>query len=65
MKEGVLLNKESGERMRNILRGPNTASEYLFLGQGGQVTRNGVFKCLRKYADKVGLAVSPHTLRHT
>lgn len=41
---------------------------YLFVNfRGGQLTRQGLYKIVRKYADSAGFAdrMSPHTLRHT
>lgn len=41
---------------------------YLFVNfRGGQLTRQGLYKIVRKYASSAGLAdrMSPHTLRHT
>jgi integrase/recombinase XerD len=41
---------------------------YLFVNfRGGQLTRQGLYKIVRKYATAAGLAdrMSPHTLRHT
>jgi integrase/recombinase XerD len=35
--------------------------------RGGQLTRQGLYKIVRKYADLAGIGdrMSPHTLRHT
>lgn len=41
---------------------------YLFVNfRGGQLTRQGIYKIVRKYAARAGLEdrMSPHTLRHT
>jgi integrase/recombinase XerD len=41
---------------------------YLFVNfRGGQLTRQGLYKIVRKYADQAGMGdrMSPHTLRHT
>jgi len=41
---------------------------YLFVNfRGGQLTRQGLYKIVRKYASSAGLSdrMSPHTLRHT
>ncbi|MBJ7347731.1 MAG: tyrosine-type recombinase/integrase, partial [Thermoleophilaceae bacterium] len=41
---------------------------YLFVNfRGGQLTRQGLYKIVCKYADKAGFGdrMSPHTLRHT
>lgn len=42
--------------------------KYLFVNfRGDQLTRQGLYKIVRKYAERAGLAgrMSPHTLRHT
>ena len=46
----------------------NGSSEALFLNQrGGQITRQGFWAILKKYAETNGLsnAITPHTLRHS
>jgi integrase/recombinase XerD len=46
----------------------NLESRYLFLTNLGQpMTRQGFWKCLKKYAQKVGIkqSISPHQLRHS
>ncbi|HBV88084.1 MAG TPA: recombinase XerC [Desulfosporosinus sp.] len=67
MKERVLqLNKEVREAIEEYLQvRPKMDCDCLFVGQRGGLTRNGVFKSIKKYADRIGIEVSPHTLRHT
>lgn len=46
----------------------NRPQRYLFVNfRGGQLTRQGLYKIVRKYAVRAGLddQMSPHTLRHT
>lgn len=62
----VALNKDVREAYEEYMKvRPSTNSDYLFVGQRGQLTRNGVFKTLKKYAERVGIEVSPHCLRHS
>jgi len=62
----VALNKDVRDAFEDYMNvRPVTKSDYLFMGQRGQLTRNGVFKTLKKYADRVGVEVSPHCLRHS
>lgn len=62
----VALNKNVRDAFEDFMKvRPKTDSEYLLIGQRGQLTRNGVFKTLKKYADRVGIEVSPHCLRHS
>lgn len=62
----VALNKDVRDAYEDYMKvRPVTSSDYLFVGQRGQLTRNGVFKTLKKYADRVGVEVSPHCLRHS
>jgi integrase/recombinase XerD len=55
------------ERGRSVLVGPR-AETHLFVNfRGGPLTRQGLYKIVRRYAAGAGLAdrMSPHTLRHT
>ena len=55
------------ERGRPALVGPR-AETHLFVNfRGGPLTRQGLYKIVRRYASSAGLAdrMSPHTLRHT
>ncbi len=62
----VALNKNVRDAFEDFMKvRPKTDSEFLLIGQRGQLTRNGVFKTLKKYADRVGIEVSPHCLRHS
>ncbi len=62
----VALNKDVRDAYEDYIKArPVTSCDYLFVGQRGQLTRNGVFKTLKKYADRVGVEVSPHCLRHS
>lgn len=60
--------------IRSYLRGGrpeltgDRPQKYLFVNfRGNQLTRQGLYKIVRKYAGRAGLAerMSPHTLRHT
>lgn len=64
-----LLNKNTIELLKKYLneRGEST-SEYLFLNsQGKKISRQSVWKIVKKYAKYAGIEknVKPHTLRHT
>lgn len=62
----VALNKDVRDAYEDYMKiRPASASEFLLIGQRGQLTRNGVFKTLKKYADRIGVEVSPHSLRHS
>jgi integrase/recombinase XerD len=51
-------------RPKGSLRG--AASSAVFVNtRGGRLSRQGVFGIVRKYGDRVGLAMHPHTLRHS
>ena len=45
---------------------PSGAGERLFLGQRGNgLTPSAIWRIVRQYGQRVGLDISPHTLRHT
>lgn len=52
----------------DLLKKRNQTSEYVFLNRlGSQLTRNGLFKIIKAYAQKLGVAdiLTPHVLRHS
>jgi integrase/recombinase XerD len=55
------------ERGRPALVGARTESHLFVNFRGGALTRQGLYKIVRRYATSAGLAdrMSPHTLRHT
>lgn len=60
------LKKYISEIRPEMLKG--TSTEYLFLNNHGKgLTRQAVFKMIKKRADEIGLkkSISPHTLRHS
>jgi len=61
----VPLNSDVRHAITNYLKERGSTPGRLFLGQRGPMTPSGVFRTLQKYARQAGLAVSPHTLRHT
>jgi site-specific recombinase XerD len=45
---------------------PQSIETRLFLGQReGPLTPSGVWRVVKKYGERAGLSISPHTLRHT
>jgi len=62
----VPLNVQVRKAIRQYLEvRPLSDSNRLILGERGPMTPSGVYRLLRKYADAVGVHVSPHMLRHT
>jgi integrase/recombinase XerD len=55
------------ERGRPALVGPRLESHLFVNFRGGSLTRQGLYKIVRRHATSAGLAdrMSPHTLRHT
>jgi len=63
----VPLNAYSKETIRTYLKEENPGGVYLLPNkQGGMLTRQAIWKIIRKYATKMAKDhVSPHTMRHT
>jgi integrase/recombinase XerC len=56
---------EARRRLQAYLDGRKDQHPELFLGQRGPLKEDAVVRILRKYAEKVGVAMTPHLLRHT
>ena len=45
---------------------PSGAGEPVFIGQrGGGLTPSAICRLVKRYGERAGLAIAPHTLRHT
>ncbi|MFC5467839.1 tyrosine recombinase [Cohnella suwonensis] len=54
------------KEVRPELEKADKPTNALFLNRGGsRLTRQGFWKILKQYADKLGMRASPHTLRHS
>lgn len=63
----VPLNKDIRKAIQEYLEVRTNIGEPLFISQkGGRLTSNAIWKVIKKYGNKVGLAeLTPHSLRHT
>lgn len=62
----IHLNKTARNAITKYLKvRRNDWSEYLFVGQRGNLKRNAVNVILKKYGDRIGIKVTPHMTRHT
>jgi integrase/recombinase XerD len=54
------------EEVRPRHANPDKPNDALFLNHLGlRLTRQGFWKVMKKYANQIGMAISPHTLRHS
>jgi len=51
-------------RPKSSVRGVDSSAVFVN-ARGGRLSRQGVFAIVRKYGDRVGLRMHPHTLRHS
>jgi integrase/recombinase XerC len=56
---------EARRRLQAYLESRKDQHPELFLGQRGPLKEDAVVRMLRKYAERVGVAITPHLLRHT
>jgi integrase/recombinase XerC len=63
----VPLNADARKAISDYLEvRPRVEDEHIFIGQrGNALTRNGIWRIVKKYGQQAGLDLSPHTLRHT
>jgi integrase/recombinase XerD len=61
------LNRYLEQARPALARGRRTQEKVFLNGRGGQLSRMGVWKILRRYLDEAGIdrPASPHTLRHS
>ncbi|AOY76732.1 tyrosine-type recombinase/integrase [Clostridium formicaceticum] len=63
---GVPLNKDVRKAIGEYLEvRRESADNHLLIGQRGSLNRNAINLILKKYGDRVGIAITPHKLRHT
>jgi len=56
---------EARRRLQAYLESRKDNRPELFIGQRGSLREDAVVRIVRKYADRAGVAVTPHLLRHT
>jgi integrase len=56
---------EARRRLQAYLDSRKDDLPELFLGQRGPIQEDAVVRIIRKYAERIGLTITPHQLRHT
>jgi|LSQX01.2.fsa_nt_gb integrase/recombinase XerC len=64
-KRTVPLKKDIRQAIQNYMKNRRNEGEFLLVGQRGKLNRNAVNLILQKYADRLGIKITPHMLRHT